>query len=50
MTASILAYGIVVALLIGRHEPWADEAQAWLNGEIAAWRKITAEVKIELTD
>ena len=27
-----------------------DEAQAWLNGEIAAWRKITAEVKIELTD
>ena len=27
-----------------------DEAQAWLNDEIAAWRKITAEVKIELTE
>jgi tripartite-type tricarboxylate transporter receptor subunit TctC len=27
-----------------------EEAQAWLNGEIASWRKITAEVKIELTD
>ena len=27
-----------------------DEAQSWLNGEIASWRKITAEVKIEMTD
>ncbi len=27
-----------------------DEAQTWLRNEIAAWRKITAEVKIDLTD
>ena len=27
-----------------------DESQAWLKGELAAWRKIVAEVKIELTD
>ena len=27
-----------------------DEAQAWLKNELASWRKITAEVKIELTD
>jgi tripartite-type tricarboxylate transporter receptor subunit TctC len=27
-----------------------DEAQDWLRSEIAAWRKITAEVKVELTD
>jgi tripartite-type tricarboxylate transporter receptor subunit TctC len=27
-----------------------EEAQTWLNGELAAWRKTTAEVKIELTD
>ncbi len=27
-----------------------DEAQTWLNGEIASWRKITSEVKIDLTD
>ena len=27
-----------------------DEAQTWLNGELANWRKITAEVKIDLTD
>jgi len=27
-----------------------DEAQRWLAGEIATWRKITAEVKIDLTD
>jgi tripartite-type tricarboxylate transporter receptor subunit TctC len=26
------------------------EAQSWLNGELANWRKITAEVKIDLTD
>ena len=26
------------------------EAQSWLNSELASWRKITAEVKIELTD
>jgi len=25
-----------------------EEAQAWLRSEIAAWRKITAEVKIEM--
>ena len=27
-----------------------DEAQTWLKGELDNWRKITAEVKIELTD
>jgi len=27
-----------------------EEAQTWLNGELAAWRKITAEVKIEMTE
>jgi tripartite-type tricarboxylate transporter receptor subunit TctC len=27
-----------------------DEAQSWLNNELAAWRKTVAEVKIELTD
>jgi hypothetical protein len=27
-----------------------DEAQTWLTNEIAAWRKITAEVKIDLAD
>ena len=26
------------------------EAQSWLNGELASWRKITSEVKIDLTD
>lgn len=27
-----------------------DEAQSWLNGELAAWRKTVAEVKIDLAD
>jgi tripartite-type tricarboxylate transporter receptor subunit TctC len=27
-----------------------DEAQSWLAGELAAWRKTTAEVKIEMTE
>jgi hypothetical protein len=27
---SLLGYAVVVALGIGWHEPWADEAQAWL--------------------
>ncbi len=27
-----------------------EEAQTWLKGELDSWRKITAEVKIELTD
>ena len=27
-----------------------DEAQSWLKGELAAWRKTVAEVKIDLTD
>ncbi len=27
-----------------------DEAQSWLTSELAAWRKIVAEVKIELVD
>jgi tripartite-type tricarboxylate transporter receptor subunit TctC len=27
-----------------------QEAQSWLDGELAAWRKTVAEVKIELTD
>jgi len=27
-----------------------EEAQTWLNAELAAWRKTTAEVKIELAD
>jgi tripartite-type tricarboxylate transporter receptor subunit TctC len=27
-----------------------DEAQAWLRNEIITWRKITAEVKVDLTD
>ena len=27
-----------------------DEAQTWLRNEIAAWRRITAEVKIDLAD
>lgn len=27
-----------------------DEAQSWLNSELAAWRKTVAEVKIELAD
>jgi tripartite-type tricarboxylate transporter receptor subunit TctC len=27
-----------------------EESQTWLKGELAAWRKIVAEVKIELTD
>ena len=27
-----------------------DEARTWLAGELASWRKITAEVKIDLTD
>jgi len=28
--------------------PSLEEAQSWLNGEIANWQKITAEVKIEM--
>jgi hypothetical protein len=27
-----------------------DEAKAWLAGEIAQWKKITGEVKIEIAD
>jgi hypothetical protein len=27
-----------------------EESQAWLKDELASWRKIVAEVKIELTD
>ena len=27
-----------------------DEAKTWLGGEIAAWKKITAEVKIEAAE
>ena len=27
-----------------------DEAQTWLKGELDTWRKITSEVKIDLTD
>jgi tripartite-type tricarboxylate transporter receptor subunit TctC len=27
-----------------------EEAQTWLNAELANWRKITSEVKIDLTD
>jgi tripartite-type tricarboxylate transporter receptor subunit TctC len=27
-----------------------EESQAWLKAELAAWRRIVAEVKIELTD
>ncbi len=27
-----------------------DEAQTWLNGELASWRKTTSEVKIDLAD
>jgi tripartite-type tricarboxylate transporter receptor subunit TctC len=27
-----------------------EEAQSWLASELAAWRKIVAEVKIDLTD
>ena len=27
-----------------------EEAQSWLNGELAAWRKTVAEVKIEMTE
>src|SRR5712691_8495791 len=27
-----------------------DEAQTWLNGELAAWRKTVAEVKIEMAE
>ena len=27
-----------------------DEAQSWLDGELAAWRKTVAEVKIDLAD
>ena len=27
-----------------------EEAQSWLNNELAAWRKTVAEVKIELAD
>jgi hypothetical protein len=27
-----------------------DEAKAWLAGEIATWQKITAAVKIDVTE
>jgi tripartite-type tricarboxylate transporter receptor subunit TctC len=27
-----------------------DEAQSWLKGELASWRKITAEVKIDMAE
>jgi hypothetical protein len=27
-----------------------DEAQKWLNGELASWRKITAEVKVDMSN
>jgi tripartite-type tricarboxylate transporter receptor subunit TctC len=27
-----------------------EDAQKWLNAELASWKKITSEVKIELTD
>jgi tripartite-type tricarboxylate transporter receptor subunit TctC len=27
-----------------------DEAKTWLKGELDSWRKITAEVKIEMTE
>jgi hypothetical protein len=30
------AYALLVALTIGRHEPWADEAQSWLLGRDAS--------------
>jgi hypothetical protein len=26
------------------------EAQTWLNGELASWRKTTSEVKIDLSN
>jgi hypothetical protein len=28
--ASVLGYALVAALVVPRHEPWADEAQSWL--------------------
>ena len=35
-----------------RAQPTAslDEAKTWLSGQIAAWQKITKEIKIDLTD
>jgi hypothetical protein len=27
-----------------------DEAQTWLKGEIANWKKITTEIKIDLAE
>jgi hypothetical protein len=27
-----------------------EESKTWLNNELAAWRKITAEVKIDLSN
>jgi hypothetical protein len=27
-----------------------DDAKKWLAGELDTWRKITSEVKIEITD
>lgn len=39
-----LAYAVLIAAAIGRHEPWADEAQAWLLGRDASladlWLKL----------
>ena len=33
-----------------RPSPTLEEAQSWLKGELDNWRKITAEVKIEMTE
>jgi hypothetical protein len=43
-TAILAAYVLVVALGIWRHEPWADEAQAWLIARDAGWWQMIAHI------
>src|ERR1700677_3445089 len=33
---AVAVYAFIVALTIGHHEPWADEAQSWLLGRDAS--------------
>jgi tripartite-type tricarboxylate transporter receptor subunit TctC len=46
--APALQEGFKKQLVTVRPNPSLDDAQSWLKDEIAKWRKITAEVKIEM--
>lgn len=42
--AFLCAYILLVSLVMYYHEPWYDEAQAWLISRDASWREIFLEV------